>query len=240
MKTIGFVCEGPRDVELLSAVLRRILQEDINPLFLQPEDNLQGGFGNGWKGVWRWCEKEGWNLDKLMNGVSPKMDALIIQMDGDVSRKEKEPHCRCGDICEDAGNVHPLACRKVKENCCPIILPCGGHESGAPGYVRHLTGFLSQFFQPDSMPIFVIPCDSTDAWIVAAFDAIEDTEHIANPWESVISVGKNYHGIRIHRHKKLKAEYAKLISMVCENWERVTAICSQAMAFEQAIRVALL
>lgn len=35
MKTIGFVCEGPRDSDMLEAVIRNILKEDIYPLYLQ-------------------------------------------------------------------------------------------------------------------------------------------------------------------------------------------------------------
>ena len=57
MKTIGFVCEGPRDIDMLEAVIRNILNEDIHPLYLQPEASLTGENGNGWKGVWSWCYK---------------------------------------------------------------------------------------------------------------------------------------------------------------------------------------
>ena len=52
MKTIGFVCEGPRDSDMLEAVDRHILNEEICPLYLQPESSLIGENGNGWKGVW--------------------------------------------------------------------------------------------------------------------------------------------------------------------------------------------
>ena len=60
---------------------------------LQPEPDMAGRYGNGWKGVWKWC-KETPALDKLMDGIWPKIDIIVIQMDGDVIRKEKEVHTR--------------------------------------------------------------------------------------------------------------------------------------------------
>ena len=40
MKTIGFVCEGPRDSDMLESVVRHILNEEIYPLYLQPETSM--------------------------------------------------------------------------------------------------------------------------------------------------------------------------------------------------------
>lgn len=57
MKTIGFVCEGLRDSDMLEAVVRHILNEEIYPLYLQLESSLTGENGCGWKGVWTWCVK---------------------------------------------------------------------------------------------------------------------------------------------------------------------------------------
>lgn len=86
MKTVGFVCEGPRDLELLAAVIEHILEEDILTLPLQPEESLAGNNGNGWKGVWRWCNNHGSILDQYMVGATPQMDMVILHMDGDVAR----------------------------------------------------------------------------------------------------------------------------------------------------------
>ena len=57
MKTIGFVCEGPRDSDILEAVISQILGEEISPLYLQPEPSLTGENGNGWKGGFAQVEK---------------------------------------------------------------------------------------------------------------------------------------------------------------------------------------
>lgn len=234
MKTIGFVCEGPRDSDMLEAVIRKVLNEDIYPLYLQPEATLTGENGNGWKGVWSWCYKNGQTLDQYMQGAAPKIDLIVVQMDGDVSRKEREVHCECWhDKCEMSGTIFPLKCHKEE---CPIEIPCNRHPSGSEGYVEHLQSLLHKCFPGEYIPFFIIPCDSTDAWIVAAFDDLENVESIDDPWNNIISKKKKYHGIRVPGHNKTKAVYDKFIASVCQNWELVKSRCPQAAAFEQMIK----
>ena len=93
-KIIGVASEGPTDYMVLKTVIDKITGEDNKYLALQPEQDMLGRYGNGWKGVWRWC-KETESLTALMNGINPRMDIIVIQMDGDVVRKEKEVHCLC-------------------------------------------------------------------------------------------------------------------------------------------------
>ena len=233
MKTIGFVCEGPRDSDLLEAVVSHILNEDINPLYLQPEPSLDGENGNGWKGVWNWCYKNGKMIDRYIQGVSPEIDLIIIQMDGDVARKEREVHCSCYlGQCAFAGIIFPLKCR---QEACPVRIPCDHHKKDVDGYVEHLQNLLHSCFAGEFAPIIIIPCDSTDSWIAAAYEDREDIEIVQDPWTNLISRGKEYHGIRVPGHKKTKAVYDRFISAVCSNWELVTKRCSQAAEFERLI-----
>ena len=233
MKTVGFVCEGPRDSELLKSVIGHILDEDITPLYLQPEQSLVGENGNGWKGVWSWCVKNGAIIDQYMQGASLKVDLLIIQMDGDVARKEREVHCSCYCAeCASSGHVFPLKCQM--ENC-PVRIPCVHHPASIAGYAEHLQNLLQSCFTGEYTPVIVIPCDSTDAWIVAACDNIENVEAVSDPWTNIISKGKEYHGIRVPGHNKTKVVYGKLIPFVCSNWERVTRCCPQAAEFDRLI-----
>ena len=90
-KVIGIVSEGPTDYLVLKAVIDKITGEENKYLSLQPEPDMLGRYGNGWKGVWRWC-KETESIGMLMQGIQPNIDAIVIQMDGDVIRKEKEVH----------------------------------------------------------------------------------------------------------------------------------------------------
>lgn len=233
MKTIGFVCEGPRDSDMLEAVICHVLNEDITPLYLQPEASLDGENGNGWKGVWTWCLKNGETLDQYMQGAFPKIDMIIIQMDGDVFRKEKEVHCACyANECVSFAGKFPLDC-KAKD--CPVMVPCSCHDRKIDSCVEHLQHLLLHYFPGEYIPICVIPCDSTDAWIVAAYDDFENVEYIVDPWTNIISKKKDYHGIRVPGHRKTKLVYDKFIPVVCQNWELVKKRCSQAARFDQTI-----
>ncbi len=79
-KVIGIVSEGPTDHMVLKAAIDRITGEENRYLSLQPEPDMMGRFGNGWKGVWRWCketasinmrcgnkEKDVGSIDEVMN-----------------------------------------------------------------------------------------------------------------------------------------------------------------------------
>lgn len=88
MKTIGIVAEGPRDYELIAAVIDTITNEENSYQMIQPEPDMAGRFGNGWKGVWKWCETNQGSLNTYMNSLTPVLDFLVIHMDGDVERCE--------------------------------------------------------------------------------------------------------------------------------------------------------
>ena len=207
-KRVGIVGEGPTDYLVLKSMIDQITGEENEFLRIQPEQNMAGEYGNGWKGVWNWCESTGKEIDKIMNGITPKIDVIVIQMDGDVSRKEKEIHCNCMGVgCDYREKVYsPLRCKLVKSNECPITMPCKCHADTPEGYRKHIRQCILQWTGICSARkdiIITVPCDSTDAWIMAAFDPRDGIERIENPWENVLSKKKEYHGIRIPGHKKI-------------------------------------
>lgn len=69
-KVIGIVSEGPTDYMVIKAAIDRITGEENRYLSLQPEPDMMGRYGNGWKGVWRWC-KETPSINMLMQEVHP-------------------------------------------------------------------------------------------------------------------------------------------------------------------------
>lgn len=240
MKTIGIVCEGPTDQIVISRIVDMLTGEENKYFKLQPEETLTGKNGNGWKGVVKWCRDNWDEREKLMHQVQPEIDFLIVHMDGDVSRKEKSAHCGCASSadCPVKDTVDPLDCDKTPEGraACPIQLPCLDHGAPIGGYIDHLTHLISggKSYQEDVC--IVIPCDSIEAWIVAAFDKASNAEMIENPWESVISKKKNYHDIRVRGSSKNQRTFTDLAAAVCENWSDVTQICETARSFENDIR----
>lgn len=236
---VGFVCEGPRDVDLLVSVIDHLIPEaEIIPRYLQPDESLISIFANGWKGVWRWCNAYGKDIDAYAKGIFPQLDMLIVHMDGDVSRTERTSHCNCSEVsCIARTNTIPPDCDNNK---CPIVLPCELHEESPRGYALHLRSLLSEMFPMTyQLPIIiVVPCDSTDAWIVAALEDFEnmiDYESIKKPWDTIIAHKKYYHNLKISRNNKSKVVYTSLIEQMVNNWEKVTLRCEQADCFQKKI-----
>lgn len=71
---------------------------------------------------------------------------------------------------------------------------------------------------------------------MAAFDPSDDIENIKNPWEDIISIKKDYHGIRIPGHKKNNRVYQQLIPMLEDKWKQVIDLCDSAKIFEESIK----
>lgn len=237
-KMIGIVGEGPTDYMVIKEVIDHITGGANEYRRLQPEPDMAGRFGNGWKGVWKWSETNSGVLDKVLHEVTPRLDLLVIQMDADVSRKEREVHCLCGSV-ECKAESHPLRCAKAIEGQCPVILPCRMHVQDAGGYEEHLEKLIRQWLGisvNNGDILITIPCDSTDAWIVAAYQDCDNVEEIENPWESVIARKKDYHGIRIPGSKKRASVYSGLLFKLCEQWERVTEQCYSARSFDGKVR----
>ena len=246
MKTIGIVAEGHRDFELISAVIDTITNQEHNYQQIQPEPNAAGELGNGWKGVWKWCENNRGKLKTYMHALTPKIDLLVIHMDGDVYRREKEIHCACQRTsCDMPENTHPLKCERIIKNKshCPVIVPCESHGSDPNSGAEFLREFIRVLLLPEEgLAIsFVIPYDATDTWIVAAFDEYDDYENLYDPWEGIIARAPKYHGIKIrNRPNKAKKTYEELIPFVCDNWNNIIEKCPQARKFDEDVRQLLM
>ena len=238
MKNIGIVCEGPTDYIILKELVDKISGENNYYVLLQPESDLTGQYGNGWKGVWKWCVDNAPIKERLMKDIEPALDLLIIQIDGDVSRKEKAAHCWCETTeCRYKGVYNPIECDVKKETreMCPVILPCRKHDGSVEGYMKHLENLIEIWLNDLNDTCAVIPCDNTESWIIAAYDENEDAEKIENPWISIISKKKYYHDIKISGRKKRIRIYEQFSSVVCSNWEKVTELCVSAKRFEESI-----
>lgn len=93
-----------------------------------------------------------------------------------------------------------------------MVVPCGDHENSPEGCRKHLNELILSLLGGYSGKekirekiIVVIPCDSTDTWTASAFEEdIPAAEEIEDPWEQIISLKKDFHGIRIPGHKKAR------------------------------------
>lgn len=236
-KTIGIVSEGPTDFLVLKAVIDKITGNENVYLPLQPKRDMLGQYGNGWKGVWRWC-KETLSVEMIVNEITPHIDFVVIQMDGDVVRKEKEVHCLCeSTVCEDKGKIFPLYCENIVYNC-PIDMPCKSHNNNVDDIIKHGISVLKDTLndRDKDFVIFTIPCDSTDTWVVAAYDEIDDVESLNDPWKNIIAKGKYYHGIRVRGDRKNTITYSVMANKVADNWNKIIHKCKSAMLLDQEIK----
>lgn len=251
-RVIGLVCEGPRDVDLISSIIDNLYPNcQFEYRFLQPDVTLQSANYNGWKGVLRWCKKDYKSVSTSGEYLASGIDLIVVQIDGDVSRdsNNKQSHCNCAECeCSERKSYKSdewfqfEECQKSASKC-PLPFPCPEHQEERPkAYVSHLERIVNTYLGDDrSIPvIIVIPCDSTDTWVVAAFEDMEtEYELLEDPWNSIIAKGKEYHGIRIHGKKKSKLTYKELIKVVTANWPVVTSKCEQARYFQESITDAI-
>lgn len=234
---IGIICEGDRDYDLLCALIEELYpKHEFIFRLLQPDGFLNRELGNGWKGVWSWCRENGDRISEIALGIQPGYDLFIVQMDSDVSRNEKEAHCACHAVdCQFREKTNLPKCNYTST--CAIRMPCPNHEQSVAARTDHLCSILSPYF-PDEIAvpiIFTFPSDSTDAWIVAALDELDEYEEISDPWNHVIAAKPLYHGVKCQRKKKSKKSYEALIALMLENIERIFERCTQAAVFREEL-----
>lgn len=120
-------------------------------------------------------------------------------------------------------------------NNCPVLLPCPEHNAPVSSYMEHLKSLIRSWLKEIDRTCIAIPCDSTEAWIAAAYDNLPEIEFMENPWENVIAKKKIYHGIRISGKNKRARIFEQFAPVVCKNWDRVTELCLSAREFERDI-----
>ena len=81
---IGVVSEGPTDFLVLKAVIGELLGEQpVEFRRIHPDEIMISPFGNGWRGVQRWCQEYGPTLESFMRDIpSDMLDLLVVHVDG--------------------------------------------------------------------------------------------------------------------------------------------------------------
>lgn len=217
--TIGLVTEGPRDFELISELIEKIIPGDHRYLPLQPNISATEGFGShgaGWKGVISWCNSfnNGAGIFAYMDDPLTKVDILIIHVDADIAR---ESEVNCAKPCPDAqATVHEL------ENMLKNAL--------------NISDLLNRI-------LFCIPSDNTEAWILSAFSPAHHNpptnyiECIQKPDYIISTAPLNLLKRKDGKPKKVQATYRDtLIPKVLECWDNIRQICVQAENFHQKLR----
>ena len=84
--TVEIVAEGPRDIDLITALINKTVPGNHRFLTLQPEisetegfgaDCGFGSYGAGWKGVMKWCKlipSDFGGINHFIKNISPSIE----------------------------------------------------------------------------------------------------------------------------------------------------------------------
>ncbi|AVS96512.1 hypothetical protein [Paracidovorax avenae] len=230
---IALVGEGPTEREVIEAALRHILAPRTFVLTqLQPEAT-KPDMGTGWGGVLKWCQQQatrskpnGGPIDE--DPTLSNFDCIVIQLDADVatfSYADLRPPYTDADA--------------VSKGWRP--LPCPVHSPPAPLQSDDLHAVLLAWLQPavpGSKTIVCIPAMNTGAWQAAA--KLPDDHALLADLECNLRIEPQMASlpIKLRVDKKKRASRLAAADAVAKHWNSVTAMCTRAQAFEQAMLLA--
>jgi hypothetical protein len=211
MIRIGIVAEGTSDCLALEELIK-VVRPDAEFLRLRPDMTLVSRSPHGWRGVRSWCQQEGERLETLLTGISGfPIHVLVIHVD-----------------CSMAHQVDAL-------RDCP---PARDTADALRGVV------VKDWLGRDALPEFVVlatPSWTTDTWIVAALDPPYSGRL---PLECDDLAERELFQRRLLRLrdgevKKPEAKYRPLAEAMVQAFDRVCAVCTEALRFREEFAAAV-
>lgn len=230
---IALVGEGPTEREVIEAALKSILAPRSFVLTqLQPEAT-KPDMGTGWGGVLKWCKQQAARCQP--NGglieddpTLSTFDGVVIQMDADVatfSYTNLRPPYSNADAA--AKGWQPL--------------PCPTHCPPAPLPPDDLYAVLLSWLQPavpGAKTVVCIPAMNTGAWQAAAKLPADHALLVSLECNPSIEDQMPFLPLNLRVNKKDRKSRLAAADAVATRWSDVTALCTRALAFEQAILIA--
>lgn len=230
---IALVAEGATEREVIDAALKVILAPRSFVLTqLQPEAT-KPDMGSGWGGVLKWCHQLAARSRPGGGAVAAdptlsNFDGVVLQLDADVatfSYSQLRPPLTDAEAA--ARGWLPLSCPTA---CPPAPLPQDA-----------LFSVLLSWLSPATLgakTVVCIPAMNTGAWQTAAklpagHPLLVDLECRADIEERLQQLP-----LALRVDKKKRASRLNAAAAVTQQWTAVTALCSRAHAFDQAIRAA--
>ncbi len=225
---IALVAEGPTDFEVINAALKAILPDQFTLTLLQPEPT-RPAMGNGWGGVLKWCGATGarhadtLDTDPTLEGF----DLLVIHLDVDVAQAQ---YADCGLQVPDEAVANGWAALPCHLPCPPVADTCD-----------RLEVVLSSWLNPakrGAKTVLCLPAQSSGTWLAAA--RLPVGHELLTGAECNVTVESRLARLPLAlRVRKVVREYRANAEHVTANWAHVKALCSQAVAFEQAVQAIL-
>lgn len=225
---IALVAEGPADYEVINAALKAIVPTRFTLTLLQPEPT-QPTMGQGWSGVLRWCANAGLRHSTTLD-TDPTLagfDLLLLHLDVDVSQAQ---YADCGLQVPALATANGWAALPCHLPCPPVADSCSRLET-----------VLSSWLKPAQIgakTVLCLPAQSSGTWLAAA--TLPANHPLLVGAECNIVLESRLAQLPLaQRIRKVVREYRAHAGHVTANWAVVKALCSQAVAFEQAVQAAL-
>jgi hypothetical protein len=226
--TIGIVAEGPSDFLLLEQLINKLLEGEHDYERLHPEKKF-GVRERGWQGVRAWCQmiaREFENLAIFLNGVTPRLDLLVIHLDADVAMAiDCESPCPpASDICDAIAQCimtwlgHPVTSE-------PLVLCIPAQNTEAWILAADNPHTPSPYHNPPEKYLECVPQP----------DMIISSQGY-KPHPLLKRRRKKENGRKVKKANKNPKDYTKLILKVLDNWEAVKLLCPQAAKFENDLK----
>jgi hypothetical protein len=208
-RVAALVCEGPTDVPVLAAIIRKLWPEIDEVLSLQPELDDTGlpapGATTGWSSVQAWClQRAGALAEEISPPVGSPIDLLVIALDVDIAVA--------------AGIVDP-----------PQVV--GAYEA------TRLCSTLKSWLVSDARTkvpapvVIALPSMALETWVIAAlFPKQTNPETLPAPAEYLATKKKLRRRADGKPSKHLPA-YRDFGKRVAANLARVRSACSEAERF---------
>ncbi|MFC4160554.1 hypothetical protein [Chitinimonas lacunae] len=221
---IALIAEGPTDYEVINAALKAILPTSFVLTMLQPE-MTKPEMGTGWGGVLKWCDAAGQRHAGSLDHDTTlgHFEVVIIHLDVDVAH---DHYGACGTEIVSMASDKGWATLPCVQPCPPVTNSC-----------TQLTTVLNSWLSPaqtGNKTVLCLPAQASGTWLAAA--TLPEGHSLLAGIECNISVEARLSQLSKNlRIKKTVREYRAFAPRITENWSSVTALCSQAQAFEQAM-----
>jgi hypothetical protein len=230
---IALVAEGTTEREVIEAALKSILATRSFVLTqLQPEAT-KPDMATGWGGVLKWCQQQAARCQP--NGglieADPTLstfDGVVIQVDADVatfSYADLRPPYMNADAA--AKGWQPLPC---PTHCLPAPLPLDDLHAVLLSWLYPAV--------PGAKTVVCIPAMNTGAWQAAAKLPAGHALLVSLECNPNIEAQMQALPLDLRVNKRDRKSRMAAANAVATLWSDVTARCTRAQVFDQAIRVA--
>jgi hypothetical protein len=230
---IALVAEGRAELEVINAALKVILApRNFVLILLQPEET-KPDMGRGWGGVLKWCHQ--FALQSHLNGGAVAGSPILSMFDGVVLHLD-------ADVATFAySNLRPPFTNDEAAARGWLPLPCGTACPPSPVALDALYSVVLSWLSP-AMPgantVVCIPAMNTGTWQAAAKLPAGHALLVNLECRADIETQLQQLPLALRVDKKKRESRLNAADAVTQCWPAVTALCSRAHAFDQAIRAA--